>query len=269
MCILCNTDSLRLLAAPLGELSNPQLADAVRGAREAAMQLVLDTADTWADYGDSEEPHPSVEPEGYIRYVVDRAENDGVLSSPELKPWRDALRRDTLLNDPRVQAFLSSAVEGLALYITQIRDKRAVLERFLEVRPSEVGFGGIGSYGEIFFENEGDRVIVLTDEEAMQITVDQISSGLSAEDPNLLLRYSSLPDEGISILSAAQQGPQERANEILAGIVDVALLAEDTVRQSGYGRFVAAGITDEFSEQRFGDLVILRLRVPPDTEDDH
>lgn len=269
MCILCNTDSLRLMASPLTALTNPELAESIRAAREAAMQLVLDTADTWADADGSDEPHPAVEADGYLRYVIDRAENDGVFSVSELRSWRDAVRTETLLDDPRVQAFVSSAVEGLALYITQIRDKRAVLERFLEVSPGRVGFGGIGAYGEIFFEDGDDRFVVLTDEEAMQIAVDQISSGLANEDPGLLLRYSSLPDEGLSILSAAQQGPQERANDILAGIVDVALLAEDTVRQSGYGRFVAAGVTDEFVEQRFGDLVILRMRVSDELEDEH
>jgi hypothetical protein len=268
MCILCNDESLRLLAAPLSTLSNVDVAESIRGAREAAMQLVLDTADAWAD-SESGEPHPSVDPEDYLSYVVDRAENESVFPASELRPWRDALRKGTLLEDPRVQAFLSSAVEGLALYITQIRDKRTVLERFLEVAHGSVGFGGIGSYGEIFFEHSGNRILVLTDEEAMQIAVDQISSELYHEDPSLLLRYSSLPDEGLTILSSAQQGPSDRANEILAGIVDVPLLAEDTVRQSGYGRFVAAGLTDDFTEQRFGDLVILTLRLPDDFEAEH
>jgi hypothetical protein len=268
MCILCNNQSLQLLAAPLGTLSNPQLAESIRDAREAAMQLVLDTADAWADQ-EAGEPHPTADPEDYLNYIVDRAENESVLPASDLKPWRDALRSGTLLEDPRVQGFLSSAVEGLALYITQIRDKRAVLERFLEVAPGSVGFGGIGSYGEIFFEHAGHRVLVLTDDEAMQIAIDRISGGLWSEDPNFLLRYSSLPDEGVSIVSAAQQGPQERANEILAGIIDVPLLAEETVRQGGYGRFVAAGLTDDFTEQRFGDLVVLTLRLPDDFEAEH
>jgi hypothetical protein len=36
------------------------------------------------------------------------------------------------------------------------------------------------------------------------------------------------------------------------------------VRQVGYAPFIADGVTDEFSEQRFGDRVIIRLRVSPD-----
>jgi hypothetical protein len=268
MCILCDNESLRLLASPLESLTNPELAESIRGAREAAMQLVLDTADAWADE-DSGEPHPTVDPDDYVSYVVDRAEHESVIPAADAKRWRMSGRRGTLLDDPRVQAFLSSAVEGLALYITQIRDKRTVLERFLEVSPGRVGFGGIGSYGEIFFDHGGDRVLVLTDDEAMQIATDQVTSELWREDPGLLLRYSSLPDEGISILTSAQQGPQERANDILAGIVDVPLLVEDTVRQSGYGQFVAAGLTDDFTEQRFGDLVVLRLRLPDDYQADH
>jgi hypothetical protein len=268
MCILCNADSLRLLAAPLHTIISPQLAEAIRVAREAAMQLVLDTADAWADVEGSEEVIPTVDPEGYLRYVVDRAEQDAVVDSADVDGWREAHQEGTILLDPRVQAFLSSSAEGLAIYSVQIREKRAVLERYLEVGRGAILFGGIGASGEIYFDHGEDRYIVLTDDEAMQIAMDHIASDLWKEDPALLLRYSSLPDEGIAILSAAQQGPQDRANEILAGIVDVPLLVEDTVRQTGYGRFVAAGITDDFVEQRFGDVMILRLRVPVETEDD-
>jgi hypothetical protein len=268
MCILCHTESLRLLVAPLNAISSTQLAESIRIAREAAMQLVLDTADAWADVEGSEEPLPTVEPDGYLSYVVDRAEHDGLLAEPEVREWRQAARRGAILNDPRVQAFLSSSTEGLAIYSTQIREKRSVLERFLEISRGQSVFGGIGASGEIFFDVEEERYIVLTDDEAMQIAMDQVSSELWKEDPARLLRYTSLPDEGISILTSAQQGPQERANEILAGIIDLPLLVEDMVRQAGYGRFVAAGVTDDFTEQRFGDLLILRLRVPEESEEE-
>jgi hypothetical protein len=268
MCILCDNDSLRLLIAPLDELTNLQLVESIRVAREAAMQLVLDTADAWADADSSEEPVAGVDPEGYVHYVVERAEQGELLDRAGGRTWRHALRTGSILNDPRVQAFLSSSAEGLALYITQIRDKRAVLERFLEVRSGTTLFGGIGASGEIFFDVDADRYIVLTDDEAMQIAMDQISSGLWKEDPALLLRYTSLPDEAISLLTTAQQGPQERANEILAGIIDLPLLVEDTVRQLGYGRFVTEGIADEFTEQRFGDVLILRVRIPDEAPED-
>jgi hypothetical protein len=265
MCILCNTDSLRLLVTPLDELTNTELVEAIRVAREAAMQLVLDTADAWADVDSPEEPAPGVDPDGYVHYVVDRAEQSDLIDHAGLRTWRQALRSGSILSDPRVQAFLSSSAEGLALYSTQIREKRSVLERFLELRSGTASFGGIGASGEIFFDLDTERYIVLTDDEAMQIAMDQISAGLWQEDPALLLRYTNLPDEAISLLTTAQQGPQERANEILAGIIDLPLLVEDTVRQVGYGRFVTEGIADEFTEQRFGDVLILRIRVPEES----
>lgn len=268
MCILCNSDSLRLLAAPLATLSSPEMAEAIRAAREAAMQLVLDTVDAWADFGGPDDAASAVEPETYIHYVIDRAERDRIASADEVRTWSHAVEAGALLRDPRVQAFLSSTAEGLAVYITQIGGKRMVLERFLEVPSTAVAFAGIGVSGEIGFDCEGDRFIVLTDDEAMQIAMDYIASELWREDPAQLLRYTSLPDEGISILTAAQEGPQDRANEILAGIVDVALLAEDTTRQGGYGRFVAEGITDDYTEQRFGDQVVLRLKMPAESEDE-
>jgi hypothetical protein len=267
MCILCNAASLRLLVVPLGELSYTDLAESIRVAREAAMQLVLDTADAWADADPAEEMTPSAEPDSYLSYVVDRADEDGVLDEGGVRAWREVGRRGELLLDPRVQAFLSSATEGLALYITQIRDKRTVLERFLEVKRGATPFGGIGASGEVFFDHDSDRYTVLTEDEAMQIAIDHIAGELWQEDPARLLRYSSLPDEGIALLTSAQQGPQERANEILAGIIDLPLLAEDMVRQSGYGRFIADGLTDDFTEQRFGDFVILRLRVPSERDE--
>jgi hypothetical protein len=267
MCILCNAESLRLLVVPLPSLSNTDLAESIRVAREAAMQLVLDTADAWADADPEEEPRPTAEQDSYISYVVERAEDDGIIAASEVREWRDIGSRGDLLQDPRVQAFLSSAAEGLALYITQIRDKRSVLERFLEVPNGATPFGGIGASGEVFFHHDEDRFTILTEEEAMQIAIDHIAGDLWKEDPARLLRYSSLPDEGISLLTSAQQGPQDRANEILAGIIDLPLLAEDMVRQSGYGRFIADGATEEFTEQRFGDFVILRLRVSEDVEE--
>jgi hypothetical protein len=268
MCILCNTDSLRLLVVPLSTISNAQLVDSIRIAREAAMQLVLDTADAWAELESSVENTPSIDGSGYLRYVVDRAEHDAVLAADEARAWHTAFDDGTILVDPRVQAFLSSAFEGLAIYSSQIRDKRTLLERFLEVPPASTRFAGIGASGEIFLDYHDDRYIVLSDDEAMQIAVDQITGDLWKEDPARLIRYTSLPDEGISLLTAAQQGPRERVNDILAGIIDVPLLAEDIVRQTGYGRFVAADLTDDFVEQRFGDVIVLRMRVPEESEEE-
>jgi hypothetical protein len=261
MCILCDPNSLRLLVARLDTLSFVELADAIGVAREAAAQLVLDTADSLRELYDPDAALETVGADGYVSYVVDRAERDGVASAEEVRDWQARFQRGSILADPRVQAFLSSSTEGLAAYMVQMRERQLVLERFLEVQPGDAVFGGIGTYGEISF-NVGDlKYIVLSDEEAMQIAVDRISDALWEEDTAHLLRYSRLPDDAIDILTAAQQRPHEEANDILAGIIDVRALAEDTVRQTGYGRFVAEGLTDDFDEQRFGDLLVVRLRL--------
>ncbi len=261
MCILCNSESLRLLVAPLDALPHPDLAESIRVAREAAMQLVLDTADALQEFEGPEAALDAIGPSGYVRYVVDRAEQDGIADATEVHEWQAALDDGRMLLDPRVQAFLSSSTEGLAIYIAQIRDKQALLERFLEVGAGSMVFGGIGPSGEISFDNGNDRYVVLSDEEAMQIAIEHVARELWQENPALLLRYSSLPDDAIDILTSVQRNPQEKANEILAGIIDLPTLAEDVVRQTGYARFIAEGLTDDFSEQRFGEVLIVRLRL--------
>lgn len=261
MCILCNTESLRLLIAPLASLSHPQLAEAIQTSREAAMQLVLDTADTLDDFETPDDALRSLGADEYVRYVVDRAERDGVADADEVRAWDRARQEGSLLVDPRVQAFISASTEGLATYLAQIQDKQMVLERFLEVPMGDTRFDGIGPSGEIAFDYGGEKHIVLTEDEAMQIAVDYITDDLWQEDTALLLQYTSLPDDAVDILATAQRSPRDKANDILAGIVDVAALAADAVRQSGYGRFVAEGWSDDFVEQRFGDLVIIRMRV--------
>jgi hypothetical protein len=185
-----------------------------------------------------------------------------------IQHWNAALANGKGFGDPRVQAFLSSSTEGLAVYLAQLAEKQAVLERFLEVGPGRVQFRGIGQHGEITLEADDERYIVLTEDEAMQIAVDRISSGLWQEDAQRLLMYSSLPDDAIDILQSAQQNPADKANEILLGIIDVTALAEDAVRQRGYGAYVAEDVTDDFFEQRFGDLVIVRLRPGDEDEED-
>ncbi|HEV2130953.1 MAG TPA: hypothetical protein VGR27_07620 [Longimicrobiaceae bacterium] len=269
MCILCNAESLRLLVAPLGSLSQPDLVESIRVAREAAMQLVLDTADALEEFEGPDAALRTVGPDGYLQYVVDRAEQDGVATPEEVREWSAAAEQGRVLEDPRVQAFLSSSTEGLAIYLSQIREKQAVLERFLELRPETTAFSGIGPHGEIALDHGNERYIVLSDEEAMQIAVDRISRELWQEDPALLLRYSNLPEDAIDLIVTAQRGPQEKANDILAGIIDLTALAEDTVRQTGYARFVAEGVSDDFTEQRFGDQLIIRLRLSGAPRDEY
>ncbi|MDQ3556384.1 MAG: hypothetical protein M3409_06365 [Gemmatimonadota bacterium] len=261
MCILCNADSLRLLVAPLDSLSHVDLAESVRVAREASMQLALDAADALGDAG-APAPQPErLDPEEYLRYAVDRAEQDGISDAGEVRAWEKAFEAGTLLTDPRVQAFLSSAAEALAGYLVQIEEQRAILERFLEIRPEQIVFAGIGPHGEVSFDFGDERCVVLSEEEAMQIAIDAVTSELWREAPERLLRYSSLPDDALDLLVTAQRNPQDKAVDILSGIVDVAALAEDAVRQNGYGGFIAEGMTDDFTEQRFGEVVIIRLRL--------
>src|SRR5690606_1073401 len=154
-----------------------------------------------------------------------------------------------------------SAAEGLATYILQIREHKRALEQFLEERGGAVVFGGVGLNGEIIFDRGSERYVVLDDDEALRIAMDRLASNLRNEDPRWLLEYTNLPIGATDVLAAMQQGPADRANDILAGIVDLQALTEDRVRQIGYAPFVAEGVTEEFSEQRFGDRIIVRLRL--------
>jgi hypothetical protein len=261
MCVLCDTENLKILVAPLGELTHRQLADAIAVAREAAWQLVLDTADAITE-AEQIGVVQNVGPDGYLDYVVERAERDGLIRHSDVLAWSRSFKDRSILEDPRVQAFVSSAAEGLAGYILQIRDHKSALELFLEERNGGVSFAGVGVNGEIVFDRELERYIVMSDEEALRIAMDRLATSLCQEDPRWLLEYTNLPVGAADVLAAMQQGPPERANDILAGIVDLQALTEDRVRQIGYAPFVAEGVTEEFSEQRFGDRIIVRLRMP-------
>jgi hypothetical protein len=263
MCVLCDRDNLRLLVAPIGKLSHRQLAEAVAIAREAAWQLVLDTVDTLTDTAEADAAD-LLGPDAYLDYVVERAEREGELDRADSAGWSSSLRSGSIYHDARVQAFLSSAVEGLATYIMQVREHKLSLEVFLEERTGAVSFGGIGANGEITFDRGSERYVVMSDEEALRIAMDRLASGLCQEDPGRLLVYTNLPVGAADVLAAVQQGPAERANDILAGIVDLQALTEDRVRQIGYAPFVAEGLTDEFSEARFNDRIIIRLRLAED-----
>jgi hypothetical protein len=261
MCVLCDKDNLRLLVAPLASLGHRELAEAVAVAREAAWQLVLDTADAITE-AEQAGVSRNIGPDGYIDYVVERAQRDGVIRDGETMYWSSAMRNDSVYRDPRVQAFLSSGAEGLATYILQIREHKLALEQFLEERNGAVAFAGVGVNGEIVFDRNFERYVVLSDDEALRIAMDRLGTSLCHEDPTWLLEFTNLPSGAVDVVAAMQQGPPDRANEILAGIVDLQALTEDRVRQIGYAPFVAEGVTEEFSEQRFGDRIIVRLRLP-------
>lgn len=261
MCVLCEKENLRLLVSPLASLSHRELADAISIAREAAWQLVLDTADAITETGGDASAR-EVGPDGYLDYVIERAERDGAIATGDLLVWSESLRDESIFHDPRVQAFLSSAAEGLAIYILQIQEHQKALELFLEERNGGILFGGVGLNGEIIFDRGTERYVVLNDDEALRIAMDHLATGLCKEDPQWLLGYTNLPTGASDVLAAMQQGPPDRANDILAGIVDLHALTEDRVRQVGYAPFIAEGLTDEFTEQRFGERVIIRLRLP-------
>lgn len=261
MCVLCDKDNLRLLVAPLAQLSHRELAEAIAIAREAAWQLVLDTADTFAEFEPESTPR-SLGPDGYGEYVVERAQSDGVLGDHELSDWNRDLGDGAIYEDPRVQAFLSSAAEGLSTYILQIAEHKQALELFLEERDGGVSFAGVGPKAEIIFQRGDERYVVLHDDEALRIAIDSLATGLCREDPRHLLEFTNLPVGASDVLATMQQEPPTRANDILAGVVDLHALAEDRVRQVGYAPFVAEGITEEYAEQRFGDRIIVRLRMP-------
>ncbi len=263
MCVLCDKDNLRLLAAPLAQLSHRELADAISIAREAAWQLVLDTADTFAEFEPETSPR-SIGADGYGEYVIERALSDGVLTDADVARWNADLEDGTALEDPRVQAFLSSAAEGLSTYILQIAEHKKALELFLEERDGGVSFAGVGPNAEIIFQRGDERYVVLHDDEALRIAIDSLATRLCREDPHHLIEFTNLPVGAADVLASMQQEPPARANDILAGIVDLHALAEDRVRQVGYAPFIAEGITEEYAEQRFGDRIIVRLRMPPE-----
>lgn len=266
MCVLCDANNLRLLVAPAASLPALEFAEAIRVAREAAMQYVLDAVDALRD-SPSEVPSRIVDPEEYLRYVVERAEQDGVDIGRGSGEWNASFLGE-FVRDPRVQSFLSSAAEGLAMYTAQMEDQRDTLARYLEVAPAAVEFAGIGPFGEPCFRHDDHAYVVLAHEEAMQIATDRISRGLFQENPALLLHYTDLPQGALDILSDAQRRPEEEANQVLAGMVDVPALAEDTVRQNGYGWIVSDQESFDVLEQRFGDRVIIRFQPSEPSFDD-
>lgn len=263
MCVLCNAESLRLLVVPTASLAPLDLAESIRVAREAAVQFVLDTVDALRDDPRSE-LELAVDPDEYVRYVIARAEEDAVATPAEIRAWT-TVHPVEYTADPRVQAFVSSSVEWLATYRARIDEQRSLLARFLEDRSNGVLFAGVGPSSELYFRFGEDTYVALTDSDALQIAVDRVSWGLYREDPQVLLQYTTLPDGAVDILADAQKRPEDEANQVLAGMVDVTALAEDTLRQHGHGWLVADPHEGGVVEQRFGDRVVIRFR---ETEED-
>lgn len=259
MCILCDTQSLRLLIAPLPSLSPGQLADAIRAAREAATQMVIRHVEAKVEQGDSA---PELDADGYGELIVDRAQTDGVITPPELRVWRRAFADGTALrDDPRVQAFLSSCAEGVAEHQAMVTERSELLARYLEIRSHEVRVDSVGPDGEVWFDVRGDTFALLTEAESMELVVRQITDTLPHRAPDELLRYTTLPDGAVDVLADIQLRPDEEAADILAQMVDVAAMAEDAVRAGGYAPLLTEEAGVDVEETRFGEMLVFRTRA--------
>lgn len=254
MCILCERSTLEILTTPLDRLPPGQVAAAIRTARDAAAAGVLDFAEAVL----REEAVPAADADLYDEIVVTRARDEGVLSRSEASGWVARLRTDVAAQDPRVLAFVSSCAEIIDEYRLIFAERRQTLERFLEVRPGTVHFASIGQDGELWFEHRGELLAVLSEDEALDIVERELNLTLHSTPPEALLKYTTLPDTALEVLAGIQAKPAEVANTILAGLIDLGLLAEDRVRAEGYAPFFRAESDQGVEDLRFGEWVIIR-----------
>ena len=257
MCILCDHGTLEILTSPLESFAPGQLGEAVRAAREAAGPGVLDHAEVVLR-GDA---GAGVGPELYGEIVVARALESGVLSSREASKWDSWLAAETGQADPRVQAFLSSCAEILDEYALLLVERRQVIDRFVEARSAAVRFTWLGPDGELWFDFDGESYAALSEPEALEIVQREVGSTLHTLDPELLLRYSSLPESGLDVLVGIQAKPPETANALLAGLVDLPALAEERIRASGYAAFFRGDPPRPVEDLHFGEWIIIRIPV--------
>lgn len=255
MCILCDHGTLELLTAPLDGFVAGQLADAVRSAREAAGPGVLDHAEAVLR-GDA---GPGVEVGLYGEVVIARALESGVLNSAAASEWGARLETSEAMRDPRVQAFISSCAEILDEYTVLLEERRQLLERFVEAAPGAVRFVWLGTDGEIWFDFDGESYAVLEQDEALEIVQREVSGVLNTMEPEVLQRYTTLPDSALDVLIGIQAKPPEVANSILAGLTDLMMLAEDRVRAAGYAPFFRGEPPRPVEDLRFGEWIILRI----------
>jgi hypothetical protein len=254
MCILCERSTLEILTAPLEHLPPGQVAAAIRTARDAAAAGVLDYAESVL----REEIPPTVDAELYDEIVVSRARDEGVLSRSEASGWVARLRTDVAAQDPRVLAFVSSCAEIVDEYRLVFAERRQTLERFLEVRPGTVHFASIGQDGELWFENRGELLAVLAEDEALEIVERELNLTLHSTPPEALLKYTTLPDTALEVLTGIQAKSAEVANSILAGLIDLGAMADDRVRSEGFAPFFRAEGEHTVEDLRFGEWVVIR-----------
>lgn len=259
MCILCDHGTLELLTSPLEHLAPGQLAEAIRTARDAAGPGVLDHAE--AVLGG--ESAPTAGTELYADVVVARALEAGVLQSSAAYGWGTRLATEQGRLDPRVQAFVSSCAEILDDYRILLQERRQVLERFLEARTDPIAFAYLGQDGELWLEYHGEVYAVLAEDEAMEIVERELGAMLHRLDPEVLLHYSTLPDAGLEVLQGILSKPEDDANSLLSGLIDLPALADDRVRVEGFAPFFSSDNERPVEDLRFGEWVIIRL--PPES----
>lgn len=257
MCILCDHGTLELLTAPLDQFAPGQIGEAIRAAREAAGPGILDHAEAVLR-GDAQ---PEVDPGFYGEIVVARALESGVVNSREASQWDQRLVEGVGERDPRVQAFLSSCAEILDEYAVLLGERRQVVNRFIEARPDSVRFMWLGPDGELWFDHEGESYAALAEGEAKEIVQREVGTTLHSTEPELLLRYSSLPDSGLEVLTGIQAKPPEVANSLLSGIVDLPALADDRIRSTGYAPFFRGDPPRTVEDMVFGEWIIIRVPV--------
>lgn len=258
MCILCDHETLEILTTPLERLGPGELAEAIRTARDAAGPGVLDYAEEVLR-GDTPD---ELGAEIYGEIVVARALEAGVLSGADATGWGTRLEMVTGALDPRVQAFVSSCAEIIDEYRVMLVDRQQVLERFLESREGELRFGWLGRDGELWFDYRSESLAALAEAEALEIAQRELNEMLHSMDPEILLRYSTLPDTGLDVLIGIQAKPAETADSLLAGLVDLAALATDRIRSGGYSQFFP-GEGEVVEDARFGEWIIVRLPSLP------
>lgn len=255
MCILCDHGTLELLTAPLEQLADGQLGNAIRTAREAAGPGVLDHAEAVL----RGETGPGAAVDLYADVVVARALEAGVLSSTDAYGWGTRLASERGQLDPRVQAFNSSCAEILDDYRILLEERRQVLDRFLEARSAPVSFAYLGQDGELWLDYQGEAYSVLTEIEAIEIVERELTGTLFRLDPETLLRYTTLPDAGLELLQGILAKPEDVANSLLGGLIDLSSLADDRVRSEGYAPFFSSDAARPVEDLRFGEWVIIRL----------
>lgn len=254
MCILCEHEALDRLTTPLSRFAPGELAEAIRTARDAAGPGIMDHAESVL----RGEAQPRVGPDFFGEVVVARAREAGVLSAAASYEWDVALKRRVGSADPRVQAFLSACAEIVDEYVFLHAERRAVLERFVEARGDRVEFAWLGRDGELWYDWRGDLYLALTESEALEIVERELSGRLHELEPEILLRYTALPETGLEVLAGILAKPAEVADGLLSGIIDLPALADDRVRTEGFAPYLQVEEVGPLEDLRFGEWIIVR-----------